>query len=123
MRAAAWRRGTVSVDTETRVLLEPRHGTRAAIWGLDSIGLVDATDADTVIVIGSHGALHGGDPASALPVAARGVFFHDAGRGKEDAGVSRLPALDARAVGLSAAGRKQVAGIGSPCVDSRITPR
>ena len=51
-----------------------------------------------MLVIGSHGALHGGDPASALPVDAAGAFFHDAGIGSDEAGVSRLPVLDARGI-------------------------
>jgi hypothetical protein len=56
--------------------------------------LVEPSDARAVLIVGSHGALHGGDPATALPVAARGAIFHDAGRGKDDAGTSRLPILD-----------------------------
>lgn len=69
-----------------------------AIVGLDSIGLARDDDAGRVLVIGSHGGLHGGDPASALRVAARAAFFHDAGIGKDEAGTTRLPALDARGI-------------------------
>jgi len=68
------------------------------VVGLDSIGLVERRDDGALLVIGSHGALHGGLPASALAVDARAAFFHDAGRGKDDAGVSRLPVLAARGV-------------------------
>jgi len=68
------------------------------VIGLDSIGLVLPDDAGAILVIGSHGALHGGDPASALEVAARAAFFHDAGGGKDGAGYSRLPVLAARGV-------------------------
>jgi hypothetical protein len=82
-------------------LLAPEQRGCAPVWGLDSIGLTDASDTGAILVIGSHGGLHGGDPASALGVAARAAFFHDAGRGKDDAGISRLPALAAR--GLPAA--------------------
>jgi hypothetical protein len=74
----------------------------ARVQGCDSIGLVEVADVDAVLVIGSHGALHGGDPRSALPVAARAAFFHDAGRGKEDAGVSRLPVLAAGGIAAAA---------------------
>lgn len=100
--AAPWRRGIVEVAAASRVLLLPREPACAAVRGLDSIGLVESADAGAVLVIGSHGALHGGDPASALGVAARAAFFHDAGRGKDDAGVTRLPVLAARAMPAAA---------------------
>ena len=98
---APWRQGVVPVAPDARSLLARGDGSGAPVWGLDSIGLVDASDAGAILVVGSHGALHGGDPASALHVAARAAFFHDAGSGKDDAGISRLPALAAR--GLPAA--------------------
>lgn len=66
------------------------------VWGLDSIGLVESQDAGRVLVIGSHGALHGGRAASALEVAARAAVFNDAGVGIEGVGVTRLPVLAAR---------------------------
>jgi hypothetical protein len=81
---------------EGRTMLARSVGDRVAVVGLDSIGLVTADDAGLVLVIGSHGGLHGGDPDSALPVAARGAFFHDAGGGKDGAGCTRLPVLAAR---------------------------
>jgi hypothetical protein len=49
-----------------------------------------------VLVIGSHAALHGARPDSALGVAARAAVFHDAGNGA--AGVTRLPVLAARGI-------------------------
>ncbi|MCC6194113.1 MAG: hypothetical protein IT518_06545 [Burkholderiales bacterium] len=98
LRDAAWHRGEVAPLAEARVPLLAAEGGFAAVVGCDSIGLVLPEDAAAVLVIGSHGALHGGDPASALPVDARGALFHDAGRGKDDAGASRLPVLAARGV-------------------------
>lgn len=80
-----------------RTLREAGDG-RLAIIALDSIGLVAPSDAGSILVIGSHGALHGGDPASALAVDAASAFFHDAGGGKDDAGFSRLPVLAARGI-------------------------
>jgi hypothetical protein len=70
------------------------------IWALDSVGKLVAEDEGRILLIGSHGALHGGRPESALnlhgaPVAARAAVFNDAGGG---AGITRLPELDARAV-------------------------
>lgn len=99
---APWARGSVEPLAETRALLLPAESGRAPVLGCDSIGLVLRADAQAVLVIGSHGALHGGDPRTALPLDARGAFFHDAGRGKDDAGVSRLPVLDARGVPAAA---------------------
>lgn len=64
---------------------------------LDSNGLVRPGEDDgAVIVTGSHGGLVGDDPASAGRAEARLFVFNDAGVGIDDAGISRLPALDAR---------------------------
>ena len=69
------------------------------VWALDSVGKLLAADAGRILVIGSHGALHGGRAESALnlhraPIAARAAVFNDAG----GAGTTRLPALDARGI-------------------------
>ncbi len=101
LRAAPMPTGRLPRQRESRTLLEPGSASAAPIVALDSIGGVRPDDEGAVLVIGSHGALHGGDPASALPVDAAGAFFHDAGRGVDDAGTSRLPVLDGR--GLPAA--------------------
>jgi hypothetical protein len=83
-----------------RFLLQPASGApaRPEVWGLDSVGKVIAADAGRVLVIGSHGGLHGGDPASALTVAAVAAIFHDAGCGKDGASLSRLPVLSERGI-------------------------
>ena len=60
-----------------RFLLEQRTGVNQ-VWGLDSVGLVRDEDAGRILVIGSHGGLHGGRPESALPVDACAALFHDA---------------------------------------------
>lgn len=72
--------------------------SRPEVWGLDSVGKLEPQDAGRVLVIGSHGALHGGRPESALGVDARGAVFHDAGVGADSAGISRLAPLDRRAI-------------------------
>jgi hypothetical protein len=97
---------TLPAPGESRTLLRPGDAVTAPIVGLDSIGGIDARDAGAVLVIGSHGALHGGDPASALRVAAAGAFFHDAGGGRDDAGHSRLPVLDARGIAAATVGHR-----------------
>lgn len=65
---------------------------------VDSASLIDPGDAGRVIITGSHGGLIGGNPARACKAEARYVSFSDAGRGKNDAGVMRLPALDTRGI-------------------------
>ena len=98
LRRAPVPRATLPAPRESRVALAAPDRAHAAIVGLDSIGAVEPADAGAVLVIGSHGALHGGVPASALRVDAAGALFHDAGGGCEDAGHSRLPVLDARGI-------------------------
>ena len=73
------------------------------IWAIDSVGKLVPEDEGRILLIGSHGGLHGGRLDSALnrhgqPVAARAAAFNDAGGGIDDAGITRLPALDARGI-------------------------
>ncbi|MCC6379473.1 MAG: hypothetical protein IT519_11725 [Burkholderiales bacterium] len=104
LRAAAAPAGRLPRQRESRLIFAPAGERRTAIVGLDSIGGVVAADAGLVLVIGSHGGLHGGVPASALPVDAAGAIFHDAGGGRDGAGWSRLPVLDARGIPAATAG-------------------
>ena len=83
---------------EGRWILRSAGPQGRAIVAVDSVGLVAPEDAGCVLVIGSHGALHGGNPRSALGVDAHTAFFHDAGRGRDDAGTTRLPALASRGI-------------------------
>jgi hypothetical protein len=82
-------------QTENRILLRDNPG-EPAVWGLDSASLVIPEDADHVVICGSHGEALGGQPETALRVDAVGAVFNDAGIGIDDAGISRLPALDGR---------------------------
>ncbi len=66
------------------------------IWALDSIGKLEPADVGRILVIGSHGALHGGRPESALAVDAAAAVFNDAGVGADRIGITRLPVLGAR---------------------------
>jgi hypothetical protein len=68
------------------------------VWLLDSVTLARAEDRRSILVTGSHGALLGGRPDTALDVDVFAAFFNDAGGGKDDAGYTRLPVLDERAV-------------------------
>lgn len=65
---------------------------------LDSASLVGPQDVGEIVITGSHGALIGGDPVRAIKAQARIAVFNDAGFGIDGIGVTRLPALDARAI-------------------------
>ena len=67
-------------------------------WALDSVGKIEPGDAGRILVIGSHGALHGGRPESALGVDAAAAVFNDAGVGADRIGITRLPVLAARGI-------------------------
>jgi hypothetical protein len=69
-----------------------------ALWALDSASLIGAEQVGTVVATGSHGGLLGGRPDTALKADALAVLFNDAGIGIDEAGVTRLPALDARGI-------------------------
>ncbi|MBV8073983.1 MAG: hypothetical protein JO140_01045 [Candidatus Eremiobacteraeota bacterium] len=97
MLGAAAYRGDAPAYAEARTLLLERP--RAPnVWGLDSVSLVRSGDAGAIVLTGSHGGLLGGDPASALRVDAIAAAYNDAGVGCDDAGISRLPALQERGI-------------------------
>ena len=83
---------------------EARHVAGESPAGLrlvcvDSISLVsEGEDEGQIVLSGSHGGLVAGQPHLAIRVAAAAAFFNDAGIGKDGAGVTRLPALDARGI-------------------------
>jgi hypothetical protein len=49
-------------------------------------------------VTGSHAALFRGKPDNVINVDVRAIFFSDAGVGLDNAGIARLPTLDARGI-------------------------
>ena len=69
-----------------------------AAWALDSASLVGAEQIGAIVVTGSHGGLLGGRADTALKVDALAALFNDAGIGMDEAGVTRLPALDRRGI-------------------------
>lgn len=86
---------------EGRWCIERSEGCE--IWALDSVGKLVPEDLGRILLIGSHGALHGGRADSALnlhgaPIAARAAVFNDAGVGVDGVGITRLAELDARSV-------------------------
>jgi hypothetical protein len=82
---------------ETRAVLQLAGALRRVVLA-DSAAQVEPDDAGQIIVTGSHGGLVGGDPRLALRVAGYAGVFNDAGIGIDDAGVTRLPALDQRGI-------------------------
>jgi hypothetical protein len=78
------------------------NGGHRAVWAMDSVALAQPDDRRQILVTGSHGGLLGGKPDHALDVDVFAAFFNDAGGGKENAGVSRLPVLDERGIAASA---------------------
>ena len=86
------------------------------VWALE-LGLGGgARHVGTIVVTGSHGGLLGGKPETALKYDARAALFNDAGIGIDDAGTTRLAALDAR--GIAAA---TVAAASARIGDARST--
>jgi len=68
------------------------------VLALDSNALVRPEDTGQVIVTGSHGGLLGSRPETAVKVGVFAALYNDAGIGIDDAGISRLPALEARGI-------------------------
>jgi hypothetical protein len=87
-----------------------------AVWALDSASAVGAEHVGTIVVTGSHGGLLGGRGETALKYDALAALFNDAGIGIDEAGTTRLPALDAR--GIAAA---TVAAASARIGDARST--
>jgi hypothetical protein len=82
---------------ETRGVLDIADAARRIVL-VDSAAQVEAGDMGRIIVTGSHGGLVGGDPRLALRVAGYAGIFNDAGVGIDNAGTTRLPALDQRGI-------------------------
>lgn len=69
-----------------------REGVRVIIT--DSNSLVEPDDAGHIFVTASHGGLLGGRTDTAVKYPVFAAVYCDADRGADDAGISRLPALD-----------------------------
>jgi hypothetical protein len=97
MRAAPPPSGEAPSYEEARFLFSETEET-PAIWGVDSASLLRPEDAGQVVLTASHGALLGGEAASAIKYDVLACAFNDAGVGIDDIGISRLPALDQRRI-------------------------
>jgi hypothetical protein len=96
LASAPYRPGEAPELGEARVEIADAGPRRIVL--VDSASLVRPEDAGRIVVTGSHGGLVGGDPAAALRTEGFAGVFNDAGVGIEEAGVGRLPALDARGI-------------------------
>ncbi|HEY4999232.1 MAG TPA: hypothetical protein VII36_08820, partial [Usitatibacter sp.] len=89
-------RATIPEIGETRLRIA--NSGHREVWALDSVSLSRPEDRRSILVTGSHGALLGGRPDTALEADVFAAFFNDAGGGKDGAGFSRLPTLDTRGI-------------------------
>jgi hypothetical protein len=103
----ACRDAAAALQPAGRSLREPPPALEAAflliaeapsVWALDSASLVGPEQLGTIVATGSHGGLLGGRPDTALKTEALAALFNDAGIGIDEAGVTRLPALDGRGI-------------------------
>jgi uncharacterized protein YunC (DUF1805 family) len=94
-----------------------------AVWALDSASLVGPEQIGTIVVTGSHGGILGGRPETALKADALAALFNDAGIGMDEAGVTRLSALDSRgiAAGTVAASSARIGDARSTYEDGTLT--
>jgi hypothetical protein len=83
---------------EARIEVASAAYPGATVIVIDSASLVVPADAGRVIVTASHGGLLGGRPETAIKIPVFAAVYNDAGWGIDGAGVSRLPALDARGI-------------------------
>ncbi len=83
---------------ETRRRITEAETAGIAVLALDSASLVEAQDVGAVVLTGSHGALLGGRPETAIKIAVFAAVFNDADRGIDECGIARLPALDQRGI-------------------------
>ncbi|TMJ02923.1 MAG: hypothetical protein E6G97_11280 [Alphaproteobacteria bacterium] len=83
---------------ETRHRLSEAEAGGVRVHAIDSAGLVLPEDAGHIVATGSHGALLGGKPETAIKIDVFAALYNDADFGMEDAGIARLPVLEARGI-------------------------
>lgn len=97
MRAAPLSDKRPEPREERRFMLRETPGEPKVV-GMDSATLVKPEDAGQIVIAGSHGGLMGNNPATAITEDVLAVTFSDGGIGIEEAGIQRLPTLDARGI-------------------------
>ena len=97
MQAAALSSAALPALAEARFVARCNPGEPRVVV-IDSLSLIDESDAGAIVITASHGALLGGNPDSALGADAIAAIFSDAGFGKDRVAVTRLPVLDQRGI-------------------------
>ena len=85
-----------------RTLISDRPGEPKVVC-LDAAPMLLPEDAGAIVITGSHAALFRGRPDSVVNVDVRAIIFSDAGIGRNQAGIRRLPTLDERAIAAATA--------------------
>ena len=88
---------------ESRFELAEAGRGRVKVIVMDSISLVKPEDDGHVIVAASHGGALGGRPEMAIKHPVFAAVCNDADRGIDNAGTTRLPALDQRGIAAACA--------------------
>lgn len=102
VRAPPWQ-GEPPAYRESRQVVVDEPGKPRVIC-MDSASMVEPGDAGQIVIAGSHGAMLASMPELVLQVDALAALFNDAGIGIDDAGVTRLPALDQRGIAAATVG-------------------
>ena len=89
---------TPPTSEERRFRLSDAEAPGVRVHAIDSAGLVLPEDAGHIVATGSHGALLGGRPETAIKISVFAALYNDADFGMENAGIARLPVLDARGI-------------------------
>jgi hypothetical protein len=76
---------------------------------LDAAPMLEAADTGAIAITGSHAALFRGKPDNVIGPDLTGVFFSDAGVGKDNAGIKRLADLDLRNIPAGTASAQSAA--------------
>ena len=84
-----------------RYLVREQPGERKVVC-LDAAPMLEPGDTGAIVITGSHAALFRGMPDNVIGPDVFAIFFSDAGVGLDQAGVARLPVLDARNIAAGA---------------------
>ncbi|MDB5590303.1 MAG: hypothetical protein JWR86_828 [Enterovirga sp.] len=120
MRAAPMPSGPPPSVAEARFVLRDLAGEPFVV-GIDSVSLWQPDDAGRILVTGSHGGRLGRQPDRSVPDGVLVATYHDAGGGRDGAGWTRLPDLDARGIaGATVAGDTARVGDARSCYEDGV---
>lgn len=90
--------GRPTAIKESRIVIMSGPDGAPLVVGADSVSLVDAQDDGLIAVTASHGERLAGLQSDGVRASPRLVTFNDAGMGKDNAGIGRLPLLQQRGI-------------------------